>query len=308
MSKDLFAKYIWEVSTIINSGGLTFRELNERWRLSRFYDGSDIPRRTFCNHRSAIEDLFNISIECDKSTNKYYIPDSFDVEDNKMQHWMVNRFSINNMLEDSQAIKDKIVLDSVPHGVHHLMSLIHALRENRLVKLSYKAFNRKRPIVYILKPLALRMFNGKWHLLASSLEGYDTVFTYSLSRVHSTEILDETFEYPKDFSVREYFKYSYGMVTSDEVPAQKVVIRVGHMQQTYIESQPLHESQRLVKREKDYSTFELFVCPTYDFIQTLLSYGADLEVLEPTALRDVIKEKVLAMYKMYNLKEGSKNG
>ena len=62
MAKNLFARYIWELTTIYRAGRITLKELNERWQDCYLYDGKDIPRRTFDYHRKEIEMLFNLNI------------------------------------------------------------------------------------------------------------------------------------------------------------------------------------------------------------------------------------------------------
>ena len=66
MTKDLFDKYIWLVDTIYRAGKITFEEINERWLRSRLSEGEDIPLRTFHNWRIAIEQVFDININCNR--------------------------------------------------------------------------------------------------------------------------------------------------------------------------------------------------------------------------------------------------
>ena len=64
---NLFNRYVWLVDIIYRRGEITFEEINEYWQRSLLnMDGEDIPLRTFHNHRKAIEQMFDINIECDK--------------------------------------------------------------------------------------------------------------------------------------------------------------------------------------------------------------------------------------------------
>lgn len=81
MGKDLFNRYIWLVDTIYQVGKITFEEINERWVCSEMSGGEEIPLRTFHNHRKAIEELFDINIECNKRGGYYYyIENQDDIE------------------------------------------------------------------------------------------------------------------------------------------------------------------------------------------------------------------------------------
>ena len=54
MAKQQFNKLIWLVDTIFRNAPVTFAEINRRWRAGDD-NRSDIPLRTFHNHRQAIE-------------------------------------------------------------------------------------------------------------------------------------------------------------------------------------------------------------------------------------------------------------
>ena len=59
MAKQQFNRLIWLVDTIYRSGRITFSEINRRWRTGDAMR-TDIPLRTFHNHRQAIEDMFDM--------------------------------------------------------------------------------------------------------------------------------------------------------------------------------------------------------------------------------------------------------
>ena len=66
MVTELLQKYIWLVQTFVRSGehGLSLGELSGKWE-QRF--DSPYSRRTFNNHREAVEEVFGIRIECNRS-------------------------------------------------------------------------------------------------------------------------------------------------------------------------------------------------------------------------------------------------
>ena len=98
MVAELLAKYIWIVQTFQRAGakGLSLDEISDRWE-DRF--DSPYSRRTFNNHRSAIEEVFGITIQCNRSTNRYFIEFSDDITDeNEQTAWLINTFTVNSIL------------------------------------------------------------------------------------------------------------------------------------------------------------------------------------------------------------------
>ncbi|MFJ1354261.1 WCX domain-containing protein [Capnocytophaga canimorsus] len=59
-------------------------------------------------------------------------------------------------------------------------------------------------------------------------------------------------------------------------------------------------SQKEIKTEDNYTFFEYFLRPTYDFRQEILSHGAEIEVISPNWFREEIQQIVAEMHKFYS--------
>ena len=71
----------------------------------------------------------------------------------------------------------------------------------------------------------------------------------------------------------------------------------------YLRTLPLHHSQKEISTTNDYSDYEYFVVPTFDFRQAILKEGSELEVLEPQSFRDEIKEELTKTINRYKNKK-----
>ena len=115
MVTELLRKYIWLVQTFIRAGekGLNLEEISDRWE-SRF--DSAYSRRTFNNHREAVEEVFGIRIECNRSTNRYFIEYSEDVADeNAESAWLINTFTVNNLLNlGRERLSGRVAVEDIP--------------------------------------------------------------------------------------------------------------------------------------------------------------------------------------------------
>ena len=142
MVSELLKKYIWLVQTFVRAGerGLTLQELAGRWEL-RF--GGDYPRRTFNNHREAIDELFNIRIECDRGTNRYYIAGTADVQDETAAAaWIINTFTVNELLSLSkERLSGRVSVEDIPSGQRFLTSVLEAMTEDSELKISYRKYS-----------------------------------------------------------------------------------------------------------------------------------------------------------------------
>ena len=62
---------------------------------------------------------------------------------------------------------------------------------------------------------------------------------------------------------------------------------------------PLHHSQKEIEKHEKYSIFTVKVYPTLDFIQEILSYGDEVEVVSPKWVREDVASYARNLYKMY---------
>ena len=122
---------------------------------------------------------------------------------------------------------------------------------------------------------------------------------YSLERIRALQVRDETFNMPKDWSAEEYFEGCYGVIRDPENDKELVRLKVTAGQANYIRGLRLHESQKEVERNDEYSIFTLFIRPAFDFVQELFWQGEDVEVLEPQWLREEMAAKIERMFNRY---------
>jgi len=297
MAKNKINNLIWLVDTINRHGKISFAEINEKW-LAGDKERKEIPLRTFHNHRRDIEDMFDINIECDKSTNSYYIDCDEGLLGSRLKMWLLNSFSMNNILNESVGLKQRILFEDIPSGIEYIEPITEAMRKGVQITVKYQPYYAAEPNEIQIEPYFLRLFRQRWYLIGESNEKRD-LRTYALDRMQGVEITDKRFSYPGSFSPKEYFRDSYGIIKENDLKAMRTIIKATAYQSHYLRNLPLHESQREIERNAEYSLFELTLCPTFDLCQQLLSYGETIEVLEPTELREMMREKVGKMGEIY---------
>lgn len=276
----IFQQYIWLVNTLRQYKCLSLEEISEMWVNDQVIGGSPLTRASFIRHKDAILNMFGIIIECDLEHGyKYYIANPEVLSNDSIERWMLSTLTVNNALSDSVSLKDRIILENVPAGEEYLQTLIMAMKANRRVVIIYQRFGAESS-ERTVSPYALKLFHRRWYLLAYTGRH---MATFSLDRMLSVELSDETFEMPADFSPQQYFSEYFG-VTADDTPLAHVVIRASDWAPDYLRTLPLHQSQREISHNDEYADFSLDIRPTPDFIGELISYGESLEVLEPADL------------------------
>ncbi|MCQ2329702.1 MAG: WYL domain-containing protein [Paludibacteraceae bacterium] len=293
-------KLVWLVKTIHQAGKIPFKEIQQKWRDNEELSGGvELPRRTFNNWLFAVWDTFGLDIQCEKSGDfPYYISNEEDLRNGSIENWLLNSYSVSNSLVSSRAIKDKILLEDVPSSLTYLDDIIDAIKKCRMIHIGYRRYGESETKEHYLMPLCVRLFHQRWYVVGRIwASGCTSIF--SLDRITSFRLSSHSFDYPEDFHADEYFKDRYGVIVSDDVPVDKVVIKSTAIQANYLRDLPLASNQVETERNAEYSIFELTIRPTYDFIQQLLWNGETIEVLQPKWLRKVMKERIKAMLKNY---------
>lgn len=298
MVTELLQKYIWLVQTFIRAGekGLSLEEISAKWE-DRF--DSAYSRRTFNNHREAVEDVFGIRIDCNRSTNRYFVEYSEDVSDEDAERaWLINTFTVNNMLSlGKERLSGRVSVEDIPSGHNHLTSVMEAMTEGHVIRISYLKYTSSKADIYTLRPYAVKEFAKRWYIIGYCLER-EALRVYGLDRVHSLDILEEGFEMEKGFDVDELFATSFGIYLPEEA-AKTITFRTSATEAKYLRDLPIHSSQEEVSSDGRTVTFSIFVCPNRNLIMEFCKYGDRLEVLSPESIRNQVASQLISAAALY---------
>ena len=303
---NILNRYIWLVDTLVRAGqkGLTFEEINDKYRYNdSISNGGEYALRTFHDHRKSVEELFGIEIACNRSDNRYYIRDTDDIKSpGYFRKWLLETISLNNTIAANDRLRDRILLEDVPSTTPALIPLLAAMRENIMVNFQYHPFDKDVVNPYNdFQPWTLKMYKRRWYVYGSVPEKGMRIF--SLDRISDVEPTGQTFQLPEDFDAEAVFFGTFGAYVTVKDQPQTILIKTDEWQAKYLRSLPLHKSQEEVERTPEYTIFSLFVKPTYDLKQEILTMNIHAEVLAPVAFREEIQANLSEMLNKYNRPE-----
>ena len=299
MAKNTINKYVWLADTIYRAKKISFEEIKRRWLDSDMSDGEALSIRTFHKWRVAIEEMFGLVIENENSGQyRYYIENADDLKDGSMRSWLFNTLTVSNLMMESASIKDEILFEEIPDGEQYLPTILEALKKNTVLEMTYQSYWRDEANTFTVEPYCLKAFKQRWYLVSRS-PYYNKIMIYSLDRVHQLELTALHFEYPEDFKAEDYFDECFGIIADVNCKVETVKLKVSAGQANYLRSLTLHQSQKEIERNDEYSIFTVRLRPTFDFRQEILSQGCDIEVLEPKWFRDEVAEISKHMWNKY---------
>ena len=304
MVTELLQKYIWLVQTFVRAGeqGLTLGELSDRWE-DRF--DSPYSRRTFNNHREAVEEVFGIRIECNRSTNRYFIGYSKDIiDENAETAWLINTFTVNSMLAlGKERLSGRIAVEDIPSGHIHLTAIMEAMTSNNEIIIEYMKYTSNEVSSYTLRPYAVKESARRWYVIGYCIERKQ-LRVFGLDRVHQLRISDRTFRMPAGFDVDEAFATSFGPYLP-EGPGRTIVFRAKETEARFLRDLPIHPSQKEIKISKTGGlsdrtvTFEIFASLNKAMIMEFCKHGSGIEVISPADVREAVAKELAAAAGLY---------
>ncbi|HLW29496.1 MAG TPA: WYL domain-containing protein [Brumimicrobium sp.] len=185
-------------------------------------------------------------------------------------------------------------------GNEFLKPLLSAIQSQHVAYFTYESFVTQVRKQRKVTPLLLKEYNNRWYLIC-----YDSVkekvITYALDRISELEIIEQQGEKPADFKPDLFFRHSIGITASAEARPEKIEFLASSIAAKYINSQPFHESQNIVEESKEQTKFELYALVSEELIRELLSYGGDVQVLNPDGLKNELIKRIKKMNFNYKI-------
>ncbi len=304
---DITNKVTWLVKLLIDYDGLSLKEIQQKWlnnyRINDLH--KPLPKRTFDGWCEKAETTWGVKIAYDREHNKWLIRNKDSILSDSVARKLFDSISLNEILITNPTLRERVQLEDIPSGKVFLTTFAEAMSDNRLIAFEYRAFDKTEYYPVLGVPYCMKCFERRWYVVIYNEKYKDEegngIRLYALDRMRNVNITDKTFEQPKDFSMEKYFREFYGAFCNSSVPIATIRIHASEKQSKYLREIPIHSSQH-GKRQKDGSwIFSYRLRPTIDFQQKLMSYGKEVEVLEPQSLRKAVAEQVEAMEKTYKM-------
>lgn len=183
-------------------------------------------------------------------------------------------------------------------GIENISTLADAIVNKYPIKLAYQPYWAEQQQIIYVHPYHLKQFNNRWFLIGKP-ENLDAIHNYAVDRIKAVEHLSKKYiESDIDFS--EYFDDVIGVSVSDG-PIEHLELMVSKFRYPYIQTKPLHWSQRHIKEKDtdDHVFISLDVIPNRELISLLLSFGSDVIVISPKEIQDIVLKNIEASLTTY---------
>ncbi len=314
MAGNLFGRYVWLVDILLRYRRLTYQEISDLWQDSGLSCKEPLPLRTFHNHQKAVFDIFGVEIKCDAGDGyRYYITEPGRLRGNSLHSWLISSYATLNQIQADSRLEDRIIFEDIPSGQTWLTCIAEAMRGNRVLSVTHQGFGKPYPSTFEIEPYLLKVVKRRWYVVArcpyysdrnraKGIKPDDVYRVYALDRISDIEDTGKTFKMRRSFNADDYFEGCCGVITSDEEP-QRVVVKAYEGFADYLRTLPLHPSQREIGGDDESTLFDYRLKLTFDFYQSILAMGDQVEVVEPEEARGEMLNFARNMMNYYSRKE-----
>ncbi|MCO5275834.1 MAG: WYL domain-containing protein [Flavobacteriales bacterium] len=168
-------------------------------------------------------------------------------------------------------------------GSEQITPLFHFILGKQVLAVEYQSFKHPAPTSLRFHPYYLKQYNNRWFILGWN-ELLGRLTNLALDRIQSLRPVQGEFLPNSAIDFSEYFEDVVG-VTVPEGSVENVELLVGGSLWPYIETKPLHGSQKVISRDEAGVRVKLQVKLNHELVALILSFGSDVEVLKPPTLR-----------------------
>ncbi len=203
---------------------------------------------------------------------------------------MLEAFDLFNSLNMVSDFSDFIHFETrKPQGTEHFYGLVHAIKNKFTVGFNHKKFLEDEITTRTIEPYFMKESKNRWYVVGRDFKDAK-IKSFGLERISNLEIKRQKFVYPKNFDAKGMYKYSFGIIHGADEKPQEIVLSFTREQGKYLNSLPLHSTQRMVLETVEEIQIHLTVRITHDFLMELLSYSNEMTVVKPLGLRRKLKK------------------
>lgn len=179
-------------------------------------------------------------------------------------------------------------------GIEWLKDCFDAIINQQPLKVEYRTFE---DIVFcwVIHPYYIKQYNNRWFLIGYNPD-YKRLSHVPLDRIDDLEPFHTEFITNTAYDFEKYFDDVVGVTVLD-AEVLPIKLRFSQKRLQYVLTKPIHKSQRCVDPDSGIVTLRLI--PNRELEALLLSFGPDVEVLEPLKLRNQIMEKIRIINEHY---------
>lgn len=184
-------------------------------------------------------------------------------------------------------------------GIEYLGTLYNAVYYKKVLLIGYQPFENEKPFDIIIHPYYLKQYNNRWFLFGYNPENGKYDWNLAIDRIVSIKESNEKYYKNTVIDWQEYFEDIIGVTKPINAEIENVVLRFTGKTGNYMETKPLHGSQKSKWLDQNTLEVTLQLIINYEFERLILSYSDSVVVIQPANFAAIIKGRLKVALKNY---------
>jgi predicted DNA-binding transcriptional regulator YafY len=184
-------------------------------------------------------------------------------------------------------------------GLNYFTEIFNAIQNQIALSVKYQGYKQEKPARFDFHPWYLKQYNNRWFLFGLN-EKYGNMSNLAIDRILSMEEAKCGYKPNTEIDFDEFFEDVVGVSVRTDAPIEKVSIKISSEVWPYIESKPLHGSQKVKRKSQSDVIVELKVQVNHELIALLFSYMDAIEIIEPQSIRAKFISTIKSLNQKYN--------
>ena len=182
-------------------------------------------------------------------------------------------------------------------------TVVQGVLRQQTLRIRYHSFDMPKdqtPKEVLIDPYHIANLQGEWYVLGV-YSGYEDVHQLALPRIRSAALTEQHFEVPPGFDARRLLATTFGRFVGDG-SSHRVRLLFDKAVANWVTERQWHPSQQIKTRKNGEVELEFPAAGLYEVQRWVLSWGSQVQVLEPKEMRTMLAKEINGMAARLRLK------
>ncbi len=176
-------------------------------------------------------------------------------------------------------------------GLEYITPLYNAILYKKVLDVSYRSFKRETNQTIVFHPYYLKQYKNRWFVFGLN-EEFGQITNLALDRIVAIEESKHAYISNTSIDFSEYFEDIIGVTVDKTSTLEKIQLKINSILYPYIQTKPIHGSQKIKEKNDTFVVIELELIPNYELESLILSYGEGIEIISTEILRERVKNRI----------------
>lgn len=182
-------------------------------------------------------------------------------------------------------------------GYEYITPLFNAIVNKTVLAITYAPYN-KPEYVLTFHPYFLKQYNNRWFIFGYNEFNQMPQWNLALDRIQKIENFPKKY-IPDSTDWFEFFDEIIGVSKDPNKTPEKVILLFDKEQAPYVQTKPLHGTQKPKLQPDGSLLIEIEVVINYELEMRILSFGEKVKVIEPATLVNTILNRIKKQFENY---------